>query len=160
MRYRILHPSGEIKWLRIVGHAVLTVDDDVVEYVGTVIDITEQPKGGGAMRENEQRLRLIIETIPALVCSAKPNGDLFFASQQFLTDAGCSIEDLRPPNRLRFIHPDDVAETLSWLVTLRDGCRHETTHRLRRSDGHLQMVPSDSRDTTEMEAAKFLNGSD
>ncbi len=101
----------------------------------TDIGIAEQHKAEEAMRETERRLRLIIETIPALVWSAKPNGDSFFASQLFLAYAGCSIEDLHPPNWLRFVHPDDVAETLSWLVTLRDGRRHETTHRLRRSDG-------------------------
>jgi PAS domain S-box-containing protein len=51
--YRIVHPSGEIRDAQSVGHPVLGPSGDVVEYVGTIIDVTERKQ---AEKERE-RLR-------------------------------------------------------------------------------------------------------
>src|SRR6201993_4202377 len=40
--YRIVLPDGTIKHLRAVGHPVLNESGDLVEFVGTAIDVTEQ----------------------------------------------------------------------------------------------------------------------
>jgi PAS domain S-box-containing protein len=50
--YRIVHPSGEIRDIHVVGHPVLTSSGDLAEFVGTVIDVTERK------RADEQRERL------------------------------------------------------------------------------------------------------
>jgi signal transduction histidine kinase len=52
MDYRIVHPSGEIRDIHVVGHPVLTSSGDLAEFVGTVIDVTERK------RADEQRERL------------------------------------------------------------------------------------------------------
>ena len=51
--YRIVHPSGEIRDAQSVGHPVLGPSGDLVEYVGTIIDVTERRQ---AEKERE-RLR-------------------------------------------------------------------------------------------------------
>jgi len=51
--YRIVHPGGEIRDARSVGHPVLDPSGDLVEYVGTIIDVTERKQ---AEKERE-RLR-------------------------------------------------------------------------------------------------------
>jgi len=51
--YRIVHPSGEIREALSVGHPVLDPSGDLVEYVGTIIDVTERRQ---AEKERE-RLR-------------------------------------------------------------------------------------------------------
>ena len=40
--YRIVHPSGEIRDIQVIGHPVLGPSGDVVEFVGTVMDVTER----------------------------------------------------------------------------------------------------------------------
>jgi C4-dicarboxylate-specific signal transduction histidine kinase len=40
--YRIVHPGGEIRDIHVVGHPVLSLSGDLLEFVGTVIDITER----------------------------------------------------------------------------------------------------------------------
>ena len=40
--YRIVHPGGEIREIHVIGHPVLGPLGDVVEYVGTVMDVTER----------------------------------------------------------------------------------------------------------------------
>jgi len=53
MDYRILHPGGEIRDIHVVGHPVLGQSGDPVEFVGTVIDITERKRA----EEERERLR-------------------------------------------------------------------------------------------------------
>jgi PAS domain S-box-containing protein len=50
--YRIVHPNGESRDVHAVGHPVLTSSGDLLEYVGTVIDVTERK------RAEEERERL------------------------------------------------------------------------------------------------------
>ena len=52
--YRIVHPGGEIREIHTVGHPVFSPSGDLVEYVGTVIDITER-KRAEALRDGESR---------------------------------------------------------------------------------------------------------
>ena len=40
--YRIVHPGGEIRDARSVGHPTLSPTGDLVEYVGTIIDVTDR----------------------------------------------------------------------------------------------------------------------
>jgi PAS domain S-box-containing protein len=40
--YRIVHPSGEIRDARSIGHPILDPSGDLVEYVGTIIDVTDR----------------------------------------------------------------------------------------------------------------------
>jgi PAS domain S-box-containing protein len=51
--YRIIHPGGEIRYARSVGHPILGPTGDLVEFVGTIIDVTDRRQ---AEKERE-RLR-------------------------------------------------------------------------------------------------------
>ena len=53
--YRIVHPGGDVRDIHTVGHPVLSPSGDVVEFVGTVIDVTERRQ---AEKERE-RLRQV-----------------------------------------------------------------------------------------------------
>ncbi len=53
--YRIVHPGGEVREIQTVGHPVFSPSGDLVEFVGTVIDVTER-KRAEALREGESRI--------------------------------------------------------------------------------------------------------
>src|SRR6202140_3796066 len=50
LNYRIVHPSGEIRDIHGVGRPVLRPFADPVEFVGTVMDVTESKRGEQAAR--------------------------------------------------------------------------------------------------------------
>ena len=54
--YRLIHPGGEIRDIHVIAHPVLGPSGDLVEYVGTVMDITERKRTEGALRRSEAYL--------------------------------------------------------------------------------------------------------
>ncbi len=62
--YRLLLPSGEVRWVSASGHAVFAEVDGTmrgVRYVGTIQDITERKRAEHALTESEARLRLAMD---------------------------------------------------------------------------------------------------
>jgi PAS domain S-box-containing protein len=55
--YRIVHPGGEIRNIHTVGHPVLSQSGDLIEFVGTVIDVTERKRSEHLTRQAEEALR-------------------------------------------------------------------------------------------------------
>jgi len=53
--YRILHPGGDIRDIHLVGHPVLSPSGAIVEFVGTMMDVTER-KRAEALRDGESRI--------------------------------------------------------------------------------------------------------
>jgi len=54
--YRIVHPGGEIRDIHVVGHPVLGASGDLVEFVGTVIDVSERKRSEDALRDAQADL--------------------------------------------------------------------------------------------------------
>ena len=54
--YRIVHPGGDIRDIHVVGHPVLGKSGDLVEFVGTVMDVTERRRADQALRRSEAYL--------------------------------------------------------------------------------------------------------
>src|SRR5437588_3738823 len=61
--YRIIHPTGEARNIHAVGHPVCDEAGRLVEFVGTVIDITESKRAEAALRASEQVARGQAETL-------------------------------------------------------------------------------------------------
>jgi PAS domain S-box-containing protein len=55
MEFRILLPAGTIRYIHTVGHPVVSPSGDVVQFVGSSIDVTER-KRAEALRDGESRI--------------------------------------------------------------------------------------------------------
>src|SRR5467141_854050 len=51
--YRLLLPNGAAKYIHVVGHPVVNASGDVIEIVGTAMDITERKRAEDALRARE-----------------------------------------------------------------------------------------------------------
>jgi PAS domain S-box-containing protein len=143
--FRIALPDGSIKHVHSVGHPVVNGEGDVVELIGTHRDVTEQyaaketlQKAFDEIKKSEDRLRLVIDTIPTLVWRAGPKGNPDFLNQTALNYTGLSL-DQAAVGWPRAFHPDDKKGMLQrWSAIRESGMRGGLEARLRRFDGEYR----------------------
>lgn len=143
--YRVALPGGPIKRVHSVGHPVLNNAGDVIELVGTHVDVTEQyeakeklQRAFDDLKKSEDRLRLVIDTIPTLVWRAGPEGVPDFLNQPALDYTGLSL-DQAETGWPRAFHPDDKKGMLQkWTAIRESGVRGGLEARLRRFDGEYR----------------------
>jgi NO-binding membrane sensor protein with MHYT domain len=82
-------------------------------------------------KQAERELRLAINTIPALVWTALPDGSVDFINQRW-EEIGLSLDDVREWNKV--LHPvDRIGDR--WRIAVETGTPFENIERLRRADG-------------------------
>jgi PAS domain S-box-containing protein len=136
VNYRIIHPGGEIRYIHAVGHPVLGPSGDLVEFVGSVIDVTERKQAEDNIRQSENELRHILDFAPQQVAVLGQDYRRIYLNQAVLDYFGLALEECLSLDRSWFFHPDDYerikSETQSKFST---GLPHEVEYRLRRKDG-------------------------
>jgi PAS domain S-box-containing protein len=140
--FRIGLPDGSIRRVHSVGHPVVNGDGEVTELVGTHVDVTEQyaakemlQKAFDEIQRSEDRLRLVIDTIPTLVWRAGPEGIPDFLNQTALDYTGLKLDQAKT-GWPRAFHPDDKKGMLvKWSAIRESGMRGGLEARLRRFDG-------------------------
>jgi len=91
------------------------------------------------IRNSENRLRSIIDTIPALAWSARPDGSAEFLNRPWLDYTGLSAEEASDWGWTVAVHPDDRGRLMdSWRHLLTSGETGEFEARLRRYDGEYR----------------------
>src|SRR2546427_8300240 len=98
----------------------------------------EAERAGDALRQSEDRLRLVIDTIPTMVWSLLPDGAVDFVNQRWLEYTGLSFEKaLKEANHT--VHPEDLPSVMEkWLIDMATGEPCEYEMRLRRADGEYR----------------------
>lgn len=100
--------------------------------VGT--DIDDRRRAVEAARAAESDLRLVLDTLPALVKTMTPSGEIEFANQRLLDYLGVGLDQLQ--EWPRFIHESDRPMMIERLTrSLENGQPYEAECRLRRADG-------------------------
>jgi PAS domain S-box-containing protein len=88
------------------------------------------------LRRSERELRGVINTVPAHVWSASPDGTVDFVNERLLEFVGLPSDDLLGWNWESVLHPDDRARFVTeWRVAVKDGQSIESEVRVRRADG-------------------------
>jgi len=86
-------------------------------------------------------LRRIVDSTPALIHTARPDGYLDFINQTWLDFFGQPIEKLMGWEWTSFIHPEDVeAFVQKWRESIATGERFEGIARVRRADGEYRWM--------------------
>jgi PAS domain S-box-containing protein len=140
--YRLLLPDGRIKHVHALAHVLKDASGDR-EFVGAVTDITEQHHAEAVIRAQEAELREVIDTIPAVVWSALPDGSNAYANKRSVDYCGMTREQIAGSGWEAGFHPDDLERhKTKWLACVASGEPCEDEVRFRRADGqyrwHLQ----------------------
>jgi formate hydrogenlyase transcriptional activator len=132
--YRIVHPGGAVRDIHVVGHPVLSTSGHLVEFVGTVIDVTERKRAEEELRRSEMELRQMLDFTPQLVAVFGASREHLHINQIGLDYLGISLDEWRQESFAE-VHPGDS----EWLKTYADralssGAAYELEVRLRKAD--------------------------
>src|ERR1700761_6837870 len=137
--YRVCSAQGEYRWFLSRYQPLRASDGSVLLWVGATLDIEELKRAEQALRENEYKLRQIIEAVPGLVWSNGPDGEPTHVNQRMLDYAGMRFEDFKHGGWERFVHPIDYPDTArAFHQAIQTGTAYEGVMRLRRVDGQFR----------------------
>ena len=92
-----------------------------------------------ALRASEAKYRHLVDTTPAFVHTALPNGDLDFFNRGWLEYVGLPLTELLGWRWTSAIHPEDVeAIVAKWRAALESGETFVAESRVRRADGEYR----------------------
>ena len=99
----------------------------------------ENNRAREALTSLEQELRLLVDTIPTLVWTAGPEGDIEYVNKRVLEYLGATLDEIIGNGWVEKVHPDDVAfKTRTWLANLESRTAHEAVCRFRGADGQYR----------------------
>jgi PAS domain S-box-containing protein len=148
--YRLLLPNGTIKYQHSIGRPIVNEKGDLMEFVGTAIDVTEQAQARielekafeeikqrtEAARRSERELRDVVNTVPAHVWSTSPEGQVDFVNDRWLQFTGLALDEAFGWKWEAVVHPDDRTRLVDdWHTAAKNGQAMESEARVRRADG-------------------------
>ena len=139
---RFRRADGAYRWFHVHAEPLRDGDGHVVRWYGVNVDIDDRKRAEEALRKSEHELRQLIDTIPAAVWRATPDGEPDYFNQRMARDTGTSQTDLLNRNvRRNLIHPDDI-DTVArdWARAGETETAFNSTHRARAADGSYRWV--------------------
>ncbi len=145
---RLRRFDGEYRWFMFEAEPLRDESGNIVKWYGSGTDIEDRKRAEEALREGERFLWQLVETLPAMIACAAPNGEPVYRSQQLREFLGYQLEELDEIGKTRLnatldisVHPDDVAGVKEqYAHSLLTGEPYARRHRLRRVDGEYRWV--------------------
>jgi PAS domain S-box-containing protein len=136
VEHRMRRADGAYRWFHVRALPLRDNQGMVVRWYCVLTDIEDRKRTEEALRSSEHHLRLITETIPALVWRTTPDGEIDYVNRRVLEYTGKPLEHFGKDGWLQLLHPDDVDSTIRlWRQNIQTGHSHQVTYRLRRADG-------------------------
>jgi len=128
---RLRRGDGQYRWFLIRAVPLRDEQGNIVRWYGTSSDIED-------LKRAEDRVRLIINTMPMMAWTLRPDGTVDFVNQRCLDYQGLSLAE-QIENPTRAIHPEDLPRVMKkWLADMAAGEPSEDEMRMRRADGEYR----------------------
>jgi formate hydrogenlyase transcriptional activator len=141
--FRVRNALGGYRWFIGQAEPLRASDGTLLYWIGINLDIEERKQAEfyqeeltQALRKSDEKFRLVVDGIGALVVTMTAEGEVQFVNQQTLDYFGKSLEELQGWRTSDAIHPDDLDGAASgWTEAIKTGRPYDVDHRLRAADG-------------------------
>src|SRR5260221_4889913 len=124
------------RWFRTNAQPLRDRTGRVIRWYGVATDIEDLKRAEEGLREREQNLRLVVDSIPGLVCTMNAAGEVQRLNRQVLEYFGKTTEELKNWATSDVVHPDDRARVIAaFSRSIESGDPYDIEHRCRRADG-------------------------
>ncbi|MGA7108110.1 MAG: PAS domain-containing protein, partial [Terracidiphilus sp.] len=133
---RLRRHDGEYRWFLIRVAPFHDESGAIVRWYGTSTDIQDRKLADEALRASETNLRQTVNSIPGLICTMNPTGEIEELNRPLLEYFGKTPEELKGWRMTDAVHPDDLPEVVkAYTYSITTGTPYEIEHRCRRADG-------------------------
>ncbi len=113
----------------------------IVGVIGLVHDVTERRRAEQALRESEERFRVMADAAPVMIWTDDATGRTTYFNKPWLDFTGREIDQELGFGSRESLHPDDLPKFVEAYEAARSGrSAFQTDYRLRRHDGEYRWV--------------------
>nr|WP_298100424.1 PAS domain-containing protein [uncultured Shinella sp.] len=139
--YRLVQPDGGYRWVTAEGRPTLAPDGTPLRFPGVSFDITERKNAEAALRDSEERLRAITNSIDQMIWSTTPDGYHDYYNQRWYDFTGVPWGSTDGEGWAGMFHPQDQDRAWSvWRHSLDTGDPYHIEYRLRHRSGKYRWV--------------------
>lgn len=139
MEVRAQRFDGTYRWVQSRGFPRRETDGHISRWYNLMIDIDERKRAEEALATSERSLKLIVDTVPALAWSARPDGTADFFNRHYLDFIGLTAEQASGWGWTASLHPEDLnGLAATWQHIMASEAPGEAEARLRRHDGEYR----------------------
>jgi formate hydrogenlyase transcriptional activator len=133
---RVRRFDNNYRWFRTTAQPLRDKSGRVIRWYGVATDIEDWKRAEEGLRERELNLRLVVDSIPGLVCTMSAAGEFQLFNRQILEYFGKTPEELKSWATSDLVHPDDLPRVIAaFTSSIETGHPYDSEHRCRRADG-------------------------
>jgi PAS domain S-box-containing protein len=128
--------SKVIHWIEAKGKVFYDESNKPIRILGTLRDATEEKNIQTQLVEREQKFRLLADSMPQIVWTANPEGELNYFNQAVFDYTGYSQTEIIEKGWLSIVHQEDWEENMrKWVESISTETDFIMEHRFRKNDG-------------------------
>ena len=129
--YRTIDTDKNVRWVIARGRVERDAKGKVTEFPGVMIDITSRKEAEMQLRESEERLRFITDTMPQLIWVTRPDGYHEYYNKHWYDYTGTKEGTTDGVGWKDLFHPKDQERASKvWQHSLKTGEPYEIKYRL------------------------------
>ncbi|MBL0155127.1 MAG: PAS domain S-box protein [Chitinophagaceae bacterium] len=142
---RVVHPSGEIRWLKVRATPVKDESGQITGHVGIAVDLTERKKAEEALRQSEEVFRQIADNVnEVLWLRDASNKHLLYINPSYEKVFGRTCKSLYqdPASFLTAVHTDDMEMVIQHYKAYYETHEFDLEFRILRPSGEIRWLKS------------------
>lgn len=155
--WRALHQDGTVRYAHSRGRVELDDHGEPTRMFGTIQDITERKQAEQALRESEERFRIMADSSQIMIWVTDARGRIEFVNRAYLEFFGVNRENAAGFDWQTAVHPDDRERyAATFIAAIRESKSWCARARVRRHDGQWRWI--ESRGNPRFDAAGSVTG--